>query len=171
MLVHAFNPSIWESEAGGSLILKVVGSAEWVTGHPWLHSETLSWNPKPKRNITKPKIRSTWCLVRACRATVFSSMAHDHGHDIWEESELSQQWVWHSCSRTMMTRQCIAPLFNAQNLTQAGHDDNFLAYAPCFSSLVSRKGILARKCSMGFFRGKTVLSCVDCPTMQDMWQR
>jgi hypothetical protein len=42
VVVHAFNPSIWEAEAGGSLSSRPAWSTEWVPGQPGLHRETLS---------------------------------------------------------------------------------------------------------------------------------
>jgi hypothetical protein len=51
MVVHAFNPSKWEAEAGEFLSLRPVWSTEWVPGHPGLHRETLSQkNKKKERN-------------------------------------------------------------------------------------------------------------------------
>jgi hypothetical protein len=46
VVAHAFNPSIWEAEAGGFLSLSPAYSTEWVPGQPGLHRETLSWKTK-----------------------------------------------------------------------------------------------------------------------------
>jgi hypothetical protein len=43
MMVHAYNPSMWETEAGGS----------WVQGQLGLHSETLSQKKKRKEKEKK----------------------------------------------------------------------------------------------------------------------
>ena len=41
-MVHAFNPSTWEAEGGGSLSLRLAWSTECVPGQPEPHRETLS---------------------------------------------------------------------------------------------------------------------------------
>jgi hypothetical protein len=50
VVVHAFNPSTWEAEAGGILSSRPTWSTEWVPGHPGIHSEILS-----KKKIKKKK--------------------------------------------------------------------------------------------------------------------
>ena len=50
VVVHAFNPSTREAEAGGFLSSRPVWSTEWVPGQPGLHRETLSRKTKPKQN-------------------------------------------------------------------------------------------------------------------------
>jgi hypothetical protein len=42
VVVHAFNPSTWEAEAGRFLSLRPACSIELVPGQPGLHRETLS---------------------------------------------------------------------------------------------------------------------------------
>jgi hypothetical protein len=42
VVVHAFNPSTWEAEAGGFLSLRPAWSTERVPGQPGLYRETLS---------------------------------------------------------------------------------------------------------------------------------
>jgi ABC-type phosphate/phosphonate transport system substrate-binding protein len=49
MVVHAFNPSTWEAEAGRFLSLKLAWFTELVPGQPWLHRETLSQKKKKTR--------------------------------------------------------------------------------------------------------------------------
>jgi hypothetical protein len=46
VVVHSFNPSTWEAEAGG--FLRLAWSTEWVPGQPGLHRETLSRKTKQK---------------------------------------------------------------------------------------------------------------------------
>jgi hypothetical protein len=46
---HAFNPSPWEAEAGGSLSLRPAWSTEWVPGQPGLYREILSRKKKKKK--------------------------------------------------------------------------------------------------------------------------
>jgi hypothetical protein len=41
VVAHAFNPSIQEAEAGGSLRLRTAWSTEQVPGQPGLYRETL----------------------------------------------------------------------------------------------------------------------------------
>ena len=50
MVVHAFNPSTWRAEAGGSLNSKPAWSTERVPGQPGLHGETLSQKNKSNNN-------------------------------------------------------------------------------------------------------------------------
>lgn len=50
ILAHAFNPSLWEAEAGGSLNARLAWSTDVVPGQPRLHSETLP--QKPTCNIS-----------------------------------------------------------------------------------------------------------------------
>jgi hypothetical protein len=57
VVVHAFNPSTREAEAGGFLSSRPAWSTEWVPGQPGLHRETLSRKTKP--NQTKPKQNKT----------------------------------------------------------------------------------------------------------------
>jgi hypothetical protein len=51
MVANAFNPSIWEAEAGGFLSSRPDWSTELVPGQPGLYKETLS--RKTKQNKTK----------------------------------------------------------------------------------------------------------------------
>ena len=55
VVVHTFNPSTQETEAGGSLSLSPPWPTEQVSGQPGLHSETLSQkqNKKPTNQTTK----------------------------------------------------------------------------------------------------------------------
>jgi hypothetical protein len=50
MVVHAFNPSTLEAEAGRFLSLRPAWSTEWVLGQPGLHRETLSLETKTNNN-------------------------------------------------------------------------------------------------------------------------
>jgi hypothetical protein len=54
VVVHSFNPSTWEAEAGGFLSSRPAWSTEWAPGQPELHTETLSRKTK-KPNQTKTK--------------------------------------------------------------------------------------------------------------------
>jgi hypothetical protein len=51
VVVHAFNPSTQEAEAGRFLSSRPAWSTKWVTGQPGLYRETLS--QKTKQNKTK----------------------------------------------------------------------------------------------------------------------
>jgi hypothetical protein len=48
VVVHAFNPSIWEWEVGRFLSLRPAWSIKWVPGQPGLHRETLYQKNKNK---------------------------------------------------------------------------------------------------------------------------
>jgi hypothetical protein len=49
VVVHTFNPSTWEAEAGGFLSSRPAWSTKWVPGQPGLHRETLSQKKPPKK--------------------------------------------------------------------------------------------------------------------------
>jgi hypothetical protein len=53
MVVHAFNPSTWEAEAGRFLSSRPAWSTEWVPGQPGLQRETLSGKQKQKQKLPK----------------------------------------------------------------------------------------------------------------------
>jgi hypothetical protein len=55
MVVHAFNPSTWEAEAGGFLSSRPAWSTKWVPGQPGLYRETLSQKTKQKKKQNKTK--------------------------------------------------------------------------------------------------------------------
>jgi hypothetical protein len=60
MVVHAFNPSTWEAEAGGFLSSRPAWSTELVPGQPGLYRETLSGikeKTKTKQNKKKRLVR------------------------------------------------------------------------------------------------------------------
>jgi hypothetical protein len=54
-VVHAFNPSTWEAEAGGFLSSRPAWSTDCVPGQPELHRETPSQEKKTKQNKKKNK--------------------------------------------------------------------------------------------------------------------
>jgi hypothetical protein len=55
VVAHAFNPSIWEAEAGGFLSLGPAWSTEWVSGQqPGLYRETLSQKQTNKQTNKQP---------------------------------------------------------------------------------------------------------------------
>jgi hypothetical protein len=49
MVVHTFNPSTWEAEAGEFLSSRPAWSTEWAPGQPGLHRQTLSRKTKKKK--------------------------------------------------------------------------------------------------------------------------
>jgi hypothetical protein len=53
VVLHAFNPSTWEAEAGGVLSSRPAWSTEWVPGQPELYRETLSRKTKKKKKKKK----------------------------------------------------------------------------------------------------------------------
>ena len=55
MVVHTFNPSSWEAEAGGFLSSRPAWSTKWVLGQPELYRETLSRKTKKKKTKKKQK--------------------------------------------------------------------------------------------------------------------
>ena len=59
MVVHTFNPSTWEAEAGWFLSSRPAWSTEWVPGQPGLYRETLSQKTKTKPQNQKAKQNKT----------------------------------------------------------------------------------------------------------------
>ena len=51
VVVHAFNLSTREAEAGGFLSSRPTWSTKWVPGQPGLYRETLSQKKKKKKKI------------------------------------------------------------------------------------------------------------------------
>jgi hypothetical protein len=49
VVMHTFNPSTWEAEAGRFLSSRSAWSTKWVPGQPELHRETLSQKNKSKK--------------------------------------------------------------------------------------------------------------------------
>jgi hypothetical protein len=49
VVVHTFNPSTWEAEAGGFLSSRPAWSTMLVPGQPGLHRETLSKKRRRKK--------------------------------------------------------------------------------------------------------------------------
>jgi hypothetical protein len=58
VMVHAFNPSTWEAEAGGFLSSRPAWSTELVSGQPRLHRETLSRKNKNNNNNNNNKTKN-----------------------------------------------------------------------------------------------------------------
>jgi hypothetical protein len=54
VVVHAFNPSTWQAEAGGFLNSRPAWSTKLVPGEQEIYRETLSW--KKKKEERKKKI-------------------------------------------------------------------------------------------------------------------
>jgi hypothetical protein len=57
VVVHAFNPSTWEAEAGEFLGSRPAWSTKWVPGQPGLYRETLSQKTKKKKKKKKKIIK------------------------------------------------------------------------------------------------------------------
>jgi hypothetical protein len=55
VVVHAFNPSIWEAEGGRFLSLRTAWSTKCVPGQPGLYREALSLKSKKPKQKQKPK--------------------------------------------------------------------------------------------------------------------
>jgi hypothetical protein len=53
VVVHAFNPSTWEAEAGRSLSSKPAWSTEQVARHLGIHRKTMSQKSKKTKTKTK----------------------------------------------------------------------------------------------------------------------
>jgi hypothetical protein len=61
-MVHTFNPSTWEAEAGWFLSLRPAWSTKWIPGQPGLYRETLS-QKKKKKNTNWSRRQVACCLV------------------------------------------------------------------------------------------------------------
>jgi hypothetical protein len=64
VVVHAFNPSTWEAEAGRFLSSRPAWSTEWVPGWPGLHRETLSRKTKQTNKNKNRKAYICGYIVR-----------------------------------------------------------------------------------------------------------
>jgi hypothetical protein len=53
VVAQAFNPSIWEAEAGEFMSSRPAWSTEWVPGQPGLYRETLSRKIKASKQTNK----------------------------------------------------------------------------------------------------------------------
>jgi hypothetical protein len=53
VVVHTFNPSTWEAEAGGFLNSRPAWSTKSVSGQPGLYRETLPRKTKKKKEMKK----------------------------------------------------------------------------------------------------------------------
>jgi hypothetical protein len=69
MVVHAFNPSTSEAEAGGFLSLRPAWSTERVPGQPGLYRETLSQLPPPKKIVYYESIICPGLVTLICNST------------------------------------------------------------------------------------------------------
>jgi hypothetical protein len=69
MVVHAFNPSTREAEAGGFLNLRPAWSTKWVPGQPGLYRETLSRGKKKKKK-EKKELTCVWAPFSICVLTL-----------------------------------------------------------------------------------------------------
>jgi hypothetical protein len=72
VVAHAFNPSTWDTEAGGFLISRPAWSTEWVPGQPGLHRETLSQKTKQNKKKTKKKIQAEEKNKTICKVNQWS---------------------------------------------------------------------------------------------------
>jgi hypothetical protein len=59
VVVHAFNPSTQEAEAGGFLSSRPAWSTEQVPGQPGLHRETLSQKQQQQQQQKQNKTKKT----------------------------------------------------------------------------------------------------------------
>jgi hypothetical protein len=96
VVVHAFNPSYWEAEAGGFLSSRPAWSTEWVPRQPGLHRGTLS-RKKQKKEEKKKVVK-----VKGKRSLA-SLDCHTSGHSTEgcqvSHSRISELWerVWCCC--------------------------------------------------------------------------
>jgi hypothetical protein len=81
MVVHTFNPSTWEAEAGRFLSSRPAWSTEQVSGQPRLHKETLSRKPGEKKRTSRErkKVTSNY-LSSISRDTHIHTYTHTHTH-------------------------------------------------------------------------------------------
>ena len=78
-MVHAFNPSFWEAEAGRSLSLRLAWSIEQAPGQPGLHRETLSLKKTKWAGEMAQWLRALPALPEVLSSTPSIHMvAHNH---------------------------------------------------------------------------------------------
>jgi hypothetical protein len=88
MVVHAFNPSTWEAEAGRFLSSRPAWSTKWVPGQPGLYRETLSRTPRhpPKKKLDsvahsfKPSTGETSGSLSSRPSSLQSEFLHSQGY-------------------------------------------------------------------------------------------
>jgi hypothetical protein len=94
MVAHAYNPSIWEAEAGGFLSSRPAWSTKWVPGQPGLYRETLSRKNKNKQT-NKDSSDPCWLLLFLCCGVlgtlglVFLSSYSDRQAQNWKSRLMS----------------------------------------------------------------------------------
>jgi hypothetical protein len=81
VVVHTFNPSAREAEAGRFLSSRPAWSTKWVPGQPGLHRETLSRtprNPSPKEKKKERKGHSSFWLQWYLHDFILSTVTEWH---------------------------------------------------------------------------------------------
>jgi hypothetical protein len=78
VVVHPFNPSIWEAEGGGFLSSRPAWSTEWVPRQAGLYRKTLSWKPKEEKkmffvSVTKHLLKVPEALDLVCSTPIPNS--------------------------------------------------------------------------------------------------
>jgi hypothetical protein len=66
-VAHAFNPSTWETEAGGFLSSRPAWSTELIPGQPELHRETMSQKNKNKNKNKQTKQKTKQKQIRTIK--------------------------------------------------------------------------------------------------------
>jgi hypothetical protein len=91
MVVHDFNPSTQEAEAGGFRSSRPAWSTEWIPGQPGLNREILSWKAKTKHNKNKKPKKNEACpltLSNIKRHLLFINLAL-----FWMDKGQWSDWV------------------------------------------------------------------------------
>jgi hypothetical protein len=96
VVVHAFNSSTREAEAGGFLSSRPAWSTKWVPGQPGLFRETLSWEKnKTKHSSVAPL--SIVCTLKAFFGLWWKSLRRKHEALSGQQSPRSYWLLLFSC--------------------------------------------------------------------------
>jgi hypothetical protein len=84
VVVHAFNPSTRETEAGRFQSSRPAWSTEWVPGQPGLHRETLSWKKQKQKQNEANKLKAPFlaCSPGMLQSPLWASHTLSHTSEI-----------------------------------------------------------------------------------------
>jgi hypothetical protein len=130
VVVHAFNPSTWEAEAGGFLSSRPAWSTEWVPGQPGLQQRNPASKRKNNNNNKQTKKNFRSCSQGSgwrIHSPECYSRTHDPGDSLpdclgWRARGTSREGVWHylcTCATSWkMSSKVSSPTFMPSGLAR-----------------------------------------------------
>jgi hypothetical protein len=105
VVVHVFNPSTWEAEAGEFLNSRPSWSTKWVLGQPGIYRETLSLKPKTKTKVSESSVSLLLQSRVGLTGNIGSEWAEYHGRCVemgpyilpggpWRNGGNEKDWYW-----------------------------------------------------------------------------